>query len=190
MFKFLKKLRKIIMADKLKGCRVRNVKLPVRATSGSCGYDIFIPQDLVRLDFNKMSAITRVDPRIDFDYNTGYLKNIFIAPGEEILIPSGLKIKVPDGYCLKVENKSSISAVKDLLVGSCIVDMDYEGEILINLHNVSSKKVATLQPNDKMCQLVLYKIDTPEIEEIATPGELFKDSSSERVDGGFGSTGA
>lgn len=189
MFKFLRKLRKIIMADKLKVCRVRNVKLPTRATSGSCGYDLYLGTDLTRLDFNKMSAITRTDPRIDFDYNSGYIKNIFIAPGEEILIPSGLKIKVPDGYCLKVENKSGISAVKDLLIGSCVIDQDYEGEILINLHNVSNKKVATLQPNDKICQVVLYKIETPEVEEIATPVELFKDSSSERIDGGFGSSG-
>ena len=31
------------MSNKLKVCRIRNVKLPVRATSGSCGYDLFIP---------------------------------------------------------------------------------------------------------------------------------------------------
>jgi dUTP pyrophosphatase len=191
VLKFFKKLiRKIKMMNTLKICRVRNVKLPTRATSGSCGYDLYIPQDLVRLDFNKMAEIIKIDPRIEFDYNTGYLKNIFIAPGEEVLIPSGIKVKVPEGYTLKIENKSSIATVKDLIVGACIIDQDYEGEVLINLHNVSNKKVAVLQPNDKMCQMVLYKINTPEIEEVETPTELFKGNNSERQEGGFGSSGA
>jgi len=178
------------MSNKLNFCRVRSVKLPTRGTSGSCGLDFYMPTDLVRVDFNKMSEITKTDPRIDFDYNSGYLKTLYLAPGEEVLIPSGLKVKVPEGYVLKIENKSSIAAIKDVLVGSCIIDQDFEGEILINLHNVSNKKVAVFQPNDKICQAILYKIDMPEVGEIQTPAELFKGSDSERKESGFGSTGA
>ena len=148
-----------------------------------------MPVDIVRLDMNKMAAITKTDPRIDFDYNTGYIKTLFLAPGEEVLIPSGLKIKVPAGCCVKVENKSSIATVKSVVCGACVIDQDYEGEVLINLHNISSKKVAVFQANDKIAQLVVYKIETPEVEEVATPIELFKDSKSERGDGGFGSSG-
>jgi len=177
------------MSDKLKVCRIRNVKLPTRGTAGSCGYDLYLPNDIVRADMVKTYEITKIQPRVDYDYNTGYIKNLFLNPGESALIPSGLKIKVPEGYCLKIENKSSIATVKDVLVGACVVDEDYEGEILINLHNVSNKKVAVFNPNDKIAQFVLYKIDTPEVEEIATPVELFKNSNSERADGGFGSTG-
>lgn len=177
------------MSDKLKICRIRNVKMPTRATSGSCGYDLYLCNDLVRADMAKTYEITKIQPRIDYDYNTGYIKNIFLAAGESILIPSGLKIKVPEGYTLKIENKSSVATVKDIIVGACVVDCDYEGEIMINLHNISNKKVAVFNPNDKICQMVLYKIDTPEIEEIGTPVELFKNSSSERAEGGFGSTG-
>ena len=174
--------------NELKVTRVRNVKLPTRATSGSCGYDIYCPNDLVRLDMVKCAEITKTTPRIDYDMNTGYMKNIFIAPHESILIPSGLKVKVPEGYVLKVENKSGVAAKKDLVLGSCIIDQDYEGEILINLHNVSDKKIAVFNPNDKLAQFVLYRCETPDIVEVATPVELFKGSTGERGEGGFGST--
>lgn len=186
----LRKINKMSAINELKVTRVRNVKLPSRGTPGSAGLDVYVPADLVRLDMAKTFEITKIQPRIDYDMNTGYAKNFIIGPNEEILIPTGLKINVPDGYVLKVENKSSISSVKSLLVGGGIVDSDYEGEILVNLHNTSDKKMAVLNPNDKMAQLVLYKIETPEVVEIATPVDLFKDKHSVRGDGGFGSTGA
>lgn len=174
--------------NELKVTRVRNVKLPTRANNLDCGYDIYMPADLVRMDMVKTFEITKVQPRVDYDMSSGYLKNLFIAPGEDILIPTGLKIRVPEGYVLKIENKSGVAATKSLIVGSCIVDCGYTGEILINLHNVSDKKVAVLNPQDKICQFVLYRCETPEIVEVATPVELFKDLDSSRGEGGFGST--
>lgn len=174
--------------NELKITRVRNVKLPTRATSGSCGYDVYMCNDIVRLDMVKTFEITKIQPRVDYDINSGYLKNLFIGPHESAVIPSGIKVKVPEGYVLKVENKSSVAATKGLLVGSCVIDQDYEGEILINLNNVSDKKIAVINPGDKIAQLVLYRCETPDIVEVATPVELFKGSNSERGEGGFGST--
>lgn len=172
----------------IKMTRIRKVKLPTRATPGSCGYDMTCPIDLCRLDFNKMAEITKTDPTITFDPTTGYLQNIILKPQESILIPSGIKINVPEGYTVKLENKSSTATVKELVLGACIIDNDYQGEVLINLHNISKNKFTYIQPGDKLCQMVIYKIETPEVQEVETPVELFKDSKSERGDGGFGST--
>lgn len=184
----IRKMTNMSEVDTLKITRVRSVKLPTRGTPGSAGLDVYVPCDLTRVDMAKTFEITKIHPRVDYDMNTGYLKNIIIGPGEEALIPTGLKVNVPEGYVLKVENKSSISAIKSLLVGGGIVDSDYEGEIFVNLQNTSSKKMSYLNPNDKFAQLVLYKIETPEVEEIETAEVLFKDKHSVRGEGGYGST--
>jgi len=190
LLKLLRKIRnKIMSVDKLKVTRIRNVKLPTRATPGSAGIDIYMPCDLTKVDIAKTMEITNCQPRIDYDFNTGYVKNFMVGPGDGVIIQSGIKVNVPAGYVLKVENKSSVASVKSLVVGACIIDSDYQGEVLINFHNVSKNKIAVFNGGDKIAQLVLYPVETPVVEEIDTVGELYKDKVSERGEGGFGSTG-
>ena len=176
--------------NELKVTRIRGGKLPERATPGSCGLDIFCPFDLTRLDLNKMIEMTKVDVRVDTNASTGTVTNIVIRPHQSVLIPTGLKIRVPDGCVVKVENKSSVATVKELVTGACIIDQDYQGEVLINLHNVSENKMAVICPGDKIAQLVVYPVEMPKVVEVGTPVELFKDMNSERQSGGFGSTGS
>ena len=172
----------------MKVTRIRNVNLPTRGSAESAGMDFYVPYDLTKVDMAKTFDITKVQTRVDYDLNTGYAKTILIAPGEDILIPTGIKANIPSGYVLKIENRSSIGAIKSLLVGACVVDSDFQGEIFINLHNVSNKKVAYLNPGDKMAQGVLYPCETPAIVEVETVGELYKGRDSERQDGSLGST--
>ena len=192
LYKLISKLKgKLFMSNvnELKVTRIRGVKLPERATPGSCGLDIFCPYDLSRIDMNRMCEMTKVDVRVDTHPSTGHVTNIVIKPHQSVLIPTGLKVRVPDGCCVKVENKSSIATLKELIVGATLVDIDYTGEILVNLHNVSENKMAVICPGDKIAQLVVYPVELPKVVEIDTPVELFKDLHSER-NGGFGSTGS
>jgi len=182
--------------NKLNVTRIRNVKLPTRATPGSAGIDLYVPFDLTRVDMNKMIDMNKTNVRVDVSPTNGYVTSVIIGPGESCTIPTGLKVCVPDGYMLKIENKSSIAMLKHLQVGACVVDSDYQGEILIHFHNVSNdtygqngRKAALLEPGMKMCQAVLVPVETPEIVEVETVTELFKGKKSERNEGGFGSTG-
>ena len=59
-----------------------------------------------------------------------------IAPGENKLLQTGLRFEVPHGYMLEVKNRSSVAANLGLLVGACVIDSGYAGEVFINLHNV------------------------------------------------------
>ena len=63
-----------------------------------------------------------------------------------------------------------------------VVDSGYRGEIMIALVNLS-KEVYTINAGDKIAQMLIQKIECPEIEEVQ---EL---SDTKRGKGGFGSTG-
>lgn len=177
----------------LKYTKIRGVHSPTRANPTDAGLDIYVPQDLTRVDMNKMIAMTKCNIRVDHSVQSGCVTNIVIGPGETALIPTGLCVNVPNGYVLKVEDRSSVAVVKGLHVTAGIIDSSYTGEILVHVANVTNKdssaaKMAVLCPSDKFAQLVLYPIETPQPIEVATKVELFKDKTTERADGGFGST--
>jgi len=87
---------------------------------------------------------------------------------------------------LEIKNKSGIAFKRQLLVGACVVDPGYDGEIYVNLHNVGTE-TQILQPGDKLAQAVLVPIVHCEIEEVLNDNIL--NFNSERAKGGFGSTG-
>lgn len=148
----------------MKISKIRNVKTPVRGTGKSAGLDFFIPEPSSIGDAEAWS----------------------IGPGESALIPSGIKAQVPKGFALIAFNKSGISTKKGLAVGACVVDEDYQGEIHIHLMNTSNKTVI-LTSGEKVVQFILLPVFYDAIE-VVDEKELFPEST-ERGEGGFGSTG-
>jgi dUTP pyrophosphatase len=113
---------------------------------------------------------------------------MYIATRSSRIIPTGLKFAIPHGYMLEVKNRSSVAATRQLLVGACVIDSGYEGEVFVNLHNVGVES-QTLKPGDKIAQLVM----TPVVH--FRPAETTEDSLynyplsiSNRADGALGST--
>lgn len=145
----------------MKIAKIRNVKTPIRGTEGSAGIDFFVPDD--------------------------YPENLCtVLPGERFFIPSGIKANVPNGYALIAMNKSGVALKKGLMVGACVVDSDYQGEIHLHLVNTSTKNV-TIEPGEKLTQFLLIPVDHSMVE-VVNSGDLFN-NESERGTGGFGSTG-
>ena len=140
-----------------------NAKLPKRAHGGDAGMDFY------------------------FCRKKGAAKSIPIYPGETVLFPTGIKAEIPKDYMLEIKNKSSVAAKKQLLVGACVIDSGYDGEIFINLHNVG-KQTHWFSDGDKVAQGVLVPVNLCEIVEVSDPSELNKDST--RGDGALGSTGS
>ena len=140
--------------------KIKEVKSPNRGTSESAGIDFYIPVG----------------------------EDISILPQDKALIPSGIKMDIPKGTMFQVMNKSGIAVKKGLIVGACVVDSDYQGEIMFNVWNVSNKAVS-LQSGTKIVQMVLVPILFPKLEEISPYEELFT-NDTDRGQGGFGSTGA
>ena len=82
---------------------------------------------------------------------------IVIEPGNSKVIPTGLKFGVPHGYMLEVKNRSSVAAKRSLIVGACVVDSGYDGEVFVNLHNVGNSS-QYIRSGDKIAQLVLIPV--------------------------------
>ena len=86
---------------------------------------------------------------------------------------------------LEIKNKSGISSKRGLIVGACVVDRGYTGEIFVNLHNPSDR-TQTLHAGDKIAQAVFVKITTDV--KIVEADNIYDEETS-RGDGAIGSTG-
>jgi len=113
-----------------------------------------------------------------------------IEAGESVLVPTGCTFAIPHGYMMEIKNKSGVAHKRQLLVGACVVDSGYEGEVFVNLHNLGST-TQWLEPGDKVAQGVVVPVvharfvasDTPDIY------EWYPITISQRGDGALGSTG-
>ena len=113
-----------------------------------------------------------------------------IGPGESVLVPTGCTFGIPHGYMMEVKNKSGVAYKRQLLVGACVVDSGYEGEVFVNLHNIGTE-TQFLEPGDKVAQAVVVPVvharfvasDTPDIY------DWYPITISDRGDGALGSTG-
>tara|TARA_B100000287_G_scaffold434949_1_gene501092 strand:+ start:1459 stop:1926 length:468 start_codon:yes stop_codon:yes gene_type:complete len=145
--------------------RVRpDVRPPVRANPSDAGLDVFF---------------CPADPKVTA---------VKVAPSESAVLPTGLRFGVPHGYMLEVKNRSSVAAKKGLIVGACVVDSGYDGEVFVNLHNVGSE-AQFISPGDKIAQLVLVPV--VHFRALETGGDLYDwypITISNRGDGALGST--
>ena len=145
----------------MKFLKIKDVKTPTRGTSQSAGIDLYIPNDY---------PTTEIDPQVS------------------VFIPSGLKINVPENHVLIAMNKSGVALKKNLQVGACVIDEDYQGEVHIHLTNVGNHP-CTIEGGDKIIQCVLMPVNYDIVEVVESEEEMWKGEETERGDGGFGSTG-
>ncbi|MBP1558111.1 MAG: dUTP diphosphatase [Oscillospiraceae bacterium] len=131
--------------------------LPKRATAGSAGYDLF-----------------------------ACLEEALVIPaGETRMVPTGIAIDVGSSELAAfIFARSGIAVKHGVAPANCVgvVDSDSRGEVMVGLHNHSSKDY-TIQPEERVAQLVLMPVALPQVQECE---EL---SDTGRGAGGFGSTG-
>ena len=98
-----------------------------------------------------------------------------------VCIDTGVHVEIPEGYVGDVKSKSGLM-MNDKITTDGTVDSGYTGSIRVILFNNGSRCV-TIKKGQKIAQLVIKKIITPELELV---DEL---EETERGDAGFGSTG-
>lgn len=133
-----------------------NAVLPLRATGGSVGYDLCAALE----------------------------EPVTLNPGETKPVPTGLAMAIPEGYGGFLFARSGLAVKHGIAPANCVgvIDSDYRGEVLIGLHNHGNTPY-TIQPGERVGQLVLLAAALPEVTECEALEE------TQRGAGGFGSTG-
>lgn len=106
--------------------------------------------------------------------------DVWIHPGEYTMIDTGVHVQIPAGYVGQMTSKSSLMI--KALTSRGTIDAGYTGSIRVILFN-HGKEGYKVNKGDKISQLVIMPIETPEIEIVSGLEE------TERGEGRFGSTG-
>lgn len=118
-----------------------------------------------------------------FDIRANIKEVLTIFKGQTILVPTGLYPRMdPDGGIeLQIRSRSGMSYKKGLIVlnAPATIDPDYEGEIMVLLHNASDR-LQVIQPKDRIAQGVFSKFVRPKHMSVAQVTRGVQ---------GFGSTG-
>jgi dUTP pyrophosphatase len=112
-------------------------------------------------------------------------EDVELAPGERVMVPTGIALALPDGYAAFVHPRSGLAARLGVTIVNApgTVDAGYRGEIKVTLLNTDIRSTVRLQRGDRIAQLVIQRVERAVFHEVETlPG-------SARGDGGFGSTG-
>ena len=138
----------------------------------------------MKLKIKKLHIDAKV-PSFAHGYDAGMdmfaIEDILVKNGESAKIKTGLALEIPDGYVGLFWDKSSVGS-KNLKTFGGVIDAGYRGEIMILIKNLSNEDY-TFHKGDKVAQLLIQKVEHPEIEIVE---EL---SDTTRGEGGFGSTG-
>lgn len=122
-----------------------NIKLPMRATKFSAGYDFFAP----------------------FSFS---LEN-----SNEIVIPTGIRVEMDPNQVLLLFPRSSLGFKYKLRLNNTIavIDSDYfnsdnEGHIFIKLSNENTSKTVSINQNDAFCQGIFMRYDVTDDDTVSS----------------------
>ena len=110
---------------------------------------------------------------------------ITVAPGETVLVPTGIAIHVADPSLAAVLlPRSGLGHKHGLVLGNLtgLIDSDYQGQVYISCWNRSSNSYE-VQPGERIAQMVFVPVEQVEFRVVQEFDE------SDRGAGGFGHSG-
>lgn len=169
--------------------KIRKVKSPDRAYGTGDAADFFVPEyspefldDIEKKNPNKDHYECSISPNRDS-------MTITIAPHGRINLPSGIRVIIGDpNTCLLAVNKSGIASKKGLILGACLIDHDYIGEIHLNVINTGDEPIQ-IKTGDKLVQFMHIPVLHTAFQEVLSEDFEELKPDSDRGAGGFGSSG-
>ena len=108
-----------------------------------------------------------------------------IEPGERAMIRTGLAVAIPEGHAGLVLPRSGLASKKGLTLANApgLIDAGYRGEIVCAVVNLDGSEPVKIVKGERIAQLVVVAVPQ------TTPAWVDQLPTSERGEGGFGSTG-
>lgn len=113
-----------------------DAQMPVRATAGAAGYDLFALEDTVNWD------------------------------SEAIAVRTGIAIVIPKGYYGRIAERSSMALTHRIQVGGGVIDNDYRGEIKVILMQTPNLRHAHIVKGSRIAQLIIEPCAHPTLCEV------------------------
>jgi len=134
--------------------------LPVRATAGAAGYDLFSTDSYV------------------------------VLPGRRVVVSTGITVQLPPGTYGRIAPRSGLAVKHGLDTLAGVIDPDYTGEIKVVLQNLDCTQPFVIRPGYRIAQLILENYTVADVVEIPGECTGLVASPTARGTAGFGSTGA
>ena len=146
---------------KLKVKLDEGAKMPSRAHEYDAGLDIYTPESII------------------------------LYAGSSVTVDTKVHLEIPRGFCGILKSKSGLN-VKHGITGEGVIDHGYTGSICVKLYNNNTgddaPKLHFFDKGDKLIQLLIVPVETPELELVENVQELYC-YDTERGENGFGSSG-
>lgn len=154
------------------------------AEPGFAGAGVAAPHVSVRLLHPKAQLPQRAHPD-DAGADLRCVEDVHLEPGQRVLVPTGIALALPEGTVGLVHPRSGLAARQGVSIVNTpgTIDAGYRGEIKVCLINLDPETPVTLPAGSRIAQLLIQKV------EFATFDEVSQLDSTERGEGGHGSTG-
>lgn len=123
-----------------------------------------------------------------FDLAANLEGDLILKVGERKMIPTGLFFEIPENFEIQIRPRSGLAAKNGVTVLNTpgTIDADYRGEVKVILINLGEVPF-TVSNGDRIAQGIIGSVFNKNIVSLTQVDEISEDT--ERLSGGFGSTG-
>ncbi len=142
----------------------------------------------VKIEFKLLHELAQA-PKYAHDGDAGAdlvcIEDVTLAPGERLLVPTGVAIALPAGYVGLVHPRSGLANKHGIGIVNTpgTIDSGYRGELKICLINLDTTETVNLPAGSRIAQLIIQEVTTANFIQVDDLDD------TERSDKGFGSTG-
>lgn len=113
------------------------------------------------------------------------IEAVTLAPGQRLLVSTGVAIALPEGYVGLVHPRSGLANKHGIGIVNTpgTIDSGYRGELKICLINLDPTEIVRLPAGSRIAQIVIQEVTTADFLQVRELDE------TQRSDNGFGSTG-